>query len=384
MNEKEIHSEANRTAEFASGLATTAPAKGDDTEYINDGPSGQRCEFIFLVDEHVNLVTKPGSVRVFSARGKKCGLQRDSGGTYCFWHTTDPEKFSKRDFRKELQQLVQENAYLGGTYISGEGYSVSYGPVDLSGLNLQGAFLAGAFLEGSCLSGTNLREAHLQQAFAAYADLSCADLTDAHLWGTDFQSSKLAMTELNRAEIDGNTRLDGVAWSKDYVLPNEKLGKFDSAETTYRMLKQHRQGAGDYHAAGEFYFREMECKRKQLPVYRQLLYTLFLKSTCGYGERPTWSLRWAAAIILLWGLLIFPLAGIHNPDGTTTSLSWAAAPAAFQRGLSLSLITFATLGYGNRYPAGPAGEFLAGFEALLGMLMVSIFVVSFAKQVIRG
>lgn len=60
------------------GLAATAPTKRDDAEYVNDGPSGQRCEFIFLVDEPVNLVTKPGSVRVFSARGKKCGLHRDS------------------------------------------------------------------------------------------------------------------------------------------------------------------------------------------------------------------------------------------------------------------------------------------------------------------
>lgn len=90
-----------------------------------------------------------------------------------------------------------------------------------------------------------------------------------------------------------------------------------------------------------------------------------------------------AAIVLLWGVLL-PFAGIHNPDGSTTSLSWPSTFAMFQNGLSLSLITFVTLGYGNRYPISPAGEFLAGFEALSGILLASIFVVSFAKKVIRG
>lgn len=190
--------------------------------------------------------------------------------------------------------------------------------------------------------------------------------------------------ELYEAEIDSGTRLDAVVWARDYMLANEKRGKFAAAEATYRSLKQHRQEKGDYHAAGEFYFREMECIRKQRSGLRRFLWTIFYKSSCGYGERPVWTFAWAFAVIVLWGLVVFPLVGIHNPDGSITRSSSPPVFHVFVDGLSLSLITFATLGYGNRYPLGSTGELLAGCEALLGMLLSSIFVVSFAKKVIRG
>ncbi len=362
----------------------------EESEYINQCPAQQRCDFTFVVDEQLNWVEKAGSVRVFSTRGKKCGLERDPTSTqgYCYWHKSDPDKSKDTWLRERLENAVQQRVYLGGAFLSGGGPGTriagSYGPIDLSGAKLNGAYLAGAYLEGTCLKGANLREAHLQGAWLGFTDLSGADLTGAHLWGTDFQSSSLEGTELWDAEINSSTRLDEVYWGEDYVLAAEMRGKFDFAETTYRMLKQHRQESGDYHTAGEFYFREMECIRKQLTGYRRLLWALFYKSICGYGERPTWTFRWAAGIILFWGFLLLPLGGIHNPDGSTTTLSWPPSLTIFQHGLSLSLITFATLGYGNRYPITPAGEFLAGFEALLGMLLGSIFVVSFAKKVIRG
>jgi len=249
---------------------------------------------------------------------------------------------------------------------------------------LNGAYLAGAYLEGTCLQEANLREAHLQAAWFGSTDLSKSDLTGAHLWNTDFQFAILEGAELWNAEINISTRLDAVDWGEKHLLATEKPGKFDAAEETYRMLKQHRQASGDYHNAGEFYFREMECRRKQFTGYKRLLWILFYKSLCGYGERPIWTFLWAMGVILFWGIFVLPLAGIHNPDNTTTILSWPPDPLMFQHGIALSIITFATLGYGNRYPIGPVGEFLAGCEALLGMLLASIFVVSFARKVIRG
>jgi hypothetical protein len=365
--------------------------KPEESEYINEGPPQQRCNHTFVVDEQVNLIEKPGSVRVFSTRGKKCGLERDPAGAqgYCYWHETNPGKAQDPELRKRLEIAIHQKLYLGGAFLSGGGpgtyYDDSDGPLDLSGANLQGAFLAGAYLEGTVLQEANLREAHLESAWLGSADLSGADLTAAHLQNTDLQFSSLERAELWEAEINSGTRLAGVYWGKDYVLATEKGGRFDCAEATYRILKQHRQESGDYRIAGEFYFREMECIRKQQPTrYKRLLWTIFFKSICGYGERPTWTLRWAVGIILLWGILLLPLAGIHNPDGSTTSLSWPPSLSMFKHGLSLSLITFVTLGYGNRYPISAAGEFLAGFEALLGILLASIFVVSFAKKVIRG
>lgn len=361
----------------------------EESEYLNPGPTERRCNYTFIVDEQLNLTVKARSLRVLSTRGKKCGLEVDHNGSqgYCYWHESDPSKAQDQTLRTRLEAAIKRKDYLGGAFLSGGGpgtYLVdTEGPMDLSGADLQGAFLVGAYLEGTVLKGTNLREAHLQNAWFGSADLSGSDLTSAHLWNADLQFSSLENAELWEAEINIDTRLDGVYWGRDFVLATEKGGRFDCAEATYRKLKQHRQESGDYRIAGEFYFREMECIRKQLKRSKRVLWTIFYKSICGYGERPTWTLRWAGAIIVLWGLLL-PLAGIRNPDESLTTLSWPPTLAMFQNGFSLSLITFVTLGYGNRYPIGPAGEFLAGLEALSGILLASIFVVSFAKKVIRG
>jgi uncharacterized protein YjbI with pentapeptide repeats len=243
--------------------------KMEESEYINKCSGQQRCNFTFLVDEQLNLVEKVGSVRVLSTRGKKCGLERDTNGTqgYCYWHETNPGKAQDPELRKRLEDAVKQKVYLGGAFLSGGGpgtyYLNSDGPLDLCGANLQGAFLAGAYLEGTLLKGANLREVNLDSAWFGSVDLSEADLTGAHLQNTDFGYSSMEGVELFEAEISHGTRLEGVYWGDDYVLATERGGRFDCAVVVYRTLKQHSRDSGDYQTAGEFYFREMECLRKQ-------------------------------------------------------------------------------------------------------------------------
>jgi hypothetical protein len=180
-----------------------------DDSYINQGPSQARCNYIFIVDEDINLVEKAGSVRVFSTRGKKCGLERDTNSTqgYCYWHESDPAKAKDPDLRKRLETAVKQKVYLGGAFLSGGGpgtYLVdSYGPVDLSGANLQGAFLAGAYLEGTLFKKANLSYGNLAGAWCGSTDLSEADLTGAHMLGTDFQFSNMSEANLTNAHIQG-------------------------------------------------------------------------------------------------------------------------------------------------------------------------------------
>jgi len=67
---------------------------------------------------------------------------------------------------------------------------------------------------------------------------------------------------------------------------------WEEVSTIYRKLKQAHQRYGDYGTAGEFYYREMECKKNALKEKRFSLdwfksfgYS-FLKHSCGYGEKP--------------------------------------------------------------------------------------------------
>jgi hypothetical protein len=102
------------------GRATRQITEPDDS-YINQGPPQQRCDYIFVVDEHINLVEKSGSVRVFSTRGKKCGLEKDPNSTqgYCYWHEADPAKAKDPELRKRLEIAVQQKVYLGSAFLSG-------------------------------------------------------------------------------------------------------------------------------------------------------------------------------------------------------------------------------------------------------------------------
>lgn len=241
----------------------------EESEYINQGPDQQRCNFIFLVDEDLNWPEKDGSVRVLSTRGKKCGVEKDPNGVqgYCYWHESNPDKAQDPELRSRLEIAIRQRVYLGGAFLSGGGpgtYLVdSNGPVDLSGANLQGAHMPGAYLEGSVFKGANLRESHLQSAWFGSADLSGADLTSARLQNTDFEGASLEGTELLGAQMNSGTSLVAVYWGDNYVLATETRGKFDWAEEVYRTLKQHSRESGDYRTAAEFYFREMECIRKQ-------------------------------------------------------------------------------------------------------------------------
>ncbi|MCA1614485.1 MAG: pentapeptide repeat-containing protein, partial [Acidobacteria bacterium] len=229
--------------------------KLEESEYINPSPDQQRCNFIFLVDEQVNLLDRSGSLRVFSTRGKKCGLESDPSSIKgnCYWHETNPDKAQDPELRKRLEVAIQQKVYLGGAFLSGGGpgthYLDSAGPLDLSGANLQGALLAGAYLEGTILKGANLRESNLMAAWFGSADLSGADLTGAHLQNTDFEYSSMEGAELWKAEINSDTRLDEIYWGDDYVLATERGGRFDCAEAVYRTLKQHRRESGDYRTA---------------------------------------------------------------------------------------------------------------------------------------
>ena len=107
--------------------------KLEGSEYINQGSDQERCTYIFLVDVHVNLVEKAGSVRVFSTRGKKCGLEKDTNSTqgYCYWHESNPDKAQDPELRERLEVAVQQKVYLGGAFLSGGGPGTYY--VDSNG-----------------------------------------------------------------------------------------------------------------------------------------------------------------------------------------------------------------------------------------------------------
>jgi hypothetical protein len=290
-------------------------------EKLNPDPDGLgRCKYEFKVGK---------------MRGKMCGLPRDGGRDHCFWHRSkDPKEVSGgvewEDRREELEALVEKGAYLEG--------------VRLDDADLRCICLRTAKLVKADLQRTKMQDAHLKGANLAGADVRGACLSEARILEAqnmfDFTTSTSA-------------RLEGVEWGA-YRRPEEhdvdskgqgtRACEYAHLAEGYRDIKNALLRCGEYEAAGEFYYREMECRRKKEGrARRKRVAELTGDAPCafaqrgfwqatwehrswllmcgywwlyGYGERPWWVLGWTTVfgvVALFWKSLLLVVSGFLVP-----------------------------------------------------------------------
>jgi hypothetical protein len=156
-------------------------------------------------------------------------------------------------------------------------------------------------------------------------------------------------------------------------------------EPIYRYAKVAKADRGDLDSAGEFYYLERKehyaaarenadwrswpwsKKSKFLTISEWLIGQFVL----GYGEKPMRPLLWAAGTIFLFAVLYW-LAGAVVPQA-----------ASVWDNLYFSVVTFTTLGYGDLRPAQGLPRALAAIEALIGVTLMSLFLVTLARRFIR-
>jgi hypothetical protein len=313
-------------------------------------------------------------------------------------------------WRADLQGVDLPGADLQGADLEGADLQGANLPdANLQGANLREANLQGAYLGAANLKGADLREAQLQgtrldgaslrEGYLRWADLQGADLREANLQQADLRKADLRRARLAHASVRG-ANLEDASWG-DYILGDESAGNFPGAASLYRALKQWHADAGMYDIAGEFHYREMEARRKLAwklrhtgaivsdfleevhyvevaprrelawkegrPQYALSMY--LLRFLYGYGERPVRVIGWAAAIIL-------GLALVHWAFGTVAG--------GFLEALYYSAVSFTALGYGwAAEPQGWAGKFLGVGEALMGVFMMALFLVTFTRKMTR-
>jgi len=170
----------------------------------------------------------------------------------------------------------------------------------------------------------------------------------------------------------------------------------------YRRLKQSYQKYGDSETAGKFYYQEMECKRKQLKMFRKLFWDVVYKKLCGYGEKPFNVIGYSGLIILASSLFFFyngiellgsKVLGVttrvidYNLSLNSSGIQWAKSNFYLFIGdwlkcLYTSVITFTTLGYGDVHPIGYS-RIVASVEAGLGIIMTALFIFVFTRKMLR-
>jgi uncharacterized protein YjbI with pentapeptide repeats len=253
-------------------------------------------------------------------------------------------------------------------------------------LDNQSACLALVDLRGSTLLNTNFQGADLSGAkFGDVpkgngypATLEGTDLRGANLFRTTFKGCYFYATKLEGAYIRGadifDAYLEEIDWGSYKIGEESKKEQLHSAESIYRRLKQWYINAGMYDVAGEFFFREMEAKRKGLawrPQPRHRGWLNIYAFISGYGERPHRVIRWAA----IW---IFGLAGIYYLIGAEWSLS------AVWNSIYFSMASFIALGYGSW--VSMTNEWIKGIGALesfMGVFTIALFLVTFTRKMRR-
>lgn len=152
---------------------------------------------------------------------------------------------------------------------------------------------------------------------------------------------------------------------------------FNELETIYRDLKQNMQRHGNHHMAGELYYREMEMRRKGAKTMEKRLWLEVFRFIAGYGEKPKRTAISSFITIMLFALFYW----------ISGCLQYTVQnPCPYQQikdSIYFSFVTFTTLGLGDIRPLNDLGKFLICCEAVIGAFLIALFVVVFARKMMR-
>jgi len=124
---------------------------------------------------------------------------------------------------------------------------------------------------------------------------------------------------------------------------------------------------------GAGYLHDAKSRSRMGAFFRWLL-NGWSRAVWGYGERPLRTIVTAVAVILLCALG-YQLSGQIMAHGVER-------PVDFGESLYFSIITFATVGYGDYLPLGGA-RVIAVVEGLFGISLVPLFLVALTRRYLR-
>ncbi len=263
--------------------------------------------------------------------------------------------------------------------------------IDLSGLDLPGIILKNAKfpphfdLKRKRWVGVKFCGSYLTDADLTGADLQYARFQNAHLENATLREAVFRETTFEGAFIDGSdileAHLEEAYWGKlrKIGIGEEKNKEFHTAVQYYRRLKVWYTQKGYYDIAGEFFFREMEARRKEISWFsRKFCHRFGLECSrwvFGHGER--WKrlfFGWIVLAIVIFALLYIIIETFVANHGIWV---WNVLSNSFY----YSLTYFTALGY-SEWIAEPNVwiKWLGAFEALYGVLMIALLVVSLARR----
>ncbi|MBK9176944.1 MAG: pentapeptide repeat-containing protein [Flavobacteriales bacterium] len=314
-----------------------------------------------------------------------CEREIAAGSTeYCVFHFVAEGNHRVRDALNAA--IRSSDLWLEGATLAGRDLS----DLDLTGAQLPLADLEGANLERTVLVGANFefancRSARLNGAVLTNAVLCRSIFTATQAVGGHFEFSDLSGVDLEGSSLEGaffyGCRMDEQTnWEGVHIgsIGEECICQHERAASVYRVLGKNAEARSNYFAAHRWYLREMRNlhraqRARSESSIANLLWNVH-RHLWGYGVRPQLTLLWMLGVILVFGIIVYPILGVCVSSIESYSLV---------HGIALSFISFATMGGGTIVPLTTWGDVMAALEAFLGILLTSVFLVSLGVRFIH-
>ena len=246
-------------------------------------------------------------------------------------------------------------------------------------------FSFATFQKNAIFSGTTFQNANFSRAtIERNLEFTPNQINKLNLRYAEFLfkghiTADLTETRFHRADLE-NVAFTDCTWPKkiyeEIHMKKERL-TFKELETIYRNLKQSMQRHGDYSKAGDFYYREMEMKRKGSDSKKRRIWLELYNLLAGYGEKPGRTALSSIVTIFLFAFFYWGLNCLEYPRGNPEFLY------GFYHAVYFSFVTFTTLGLGDIHPSNNLGMGLICCEAVIGAFLIALFVVVFARKMMR-
>lgn len=312
----------------------------------------------------------------------------------CLWHTeavvpaaayerNPPEPSERLDGANFEEASLSETSFLAGRSL----VDADFTDAVLDGADLSGADLRRATFRDVDAHGTSFRNANLHDAVFVFADLRGADFRDARLYRTGLTDVRLNLETAFGERAVYEDEIDQATSDEEVV------ERADSTQWVYRELQRLYDENAYPERVHTYYLREMNFRRTrawEVGNYLQAIKLAGSRWVMQYGTSP-WRVVATSLVLIFVCAVLYPLTGgiqeigadsavtyqIENPTDTPSRV----LAESFLKSLYFSVITFATLGYGDIQPVGGWARAIASVETLLGSLLMALLVFVLTRSV---
>lgn len=207
------------------------------------------------------------------------------------------------------------------------------------------------------------------------------------IWDSDLRGTKIVNPKFIEFYIEDTFRVSKVnkhtfLGAIDFNPKEEREVRF--ATEVYSQMSELFEGNKQLALSGEYFYLFKRTESVNLKGYEKFK-SIIGHLTCGYGERPLFSLVASLVLILTCGTL-YMFYGVNMNNEIIVFHPTLNQPFPPLDQLILwyhfSLVTFSTVGYGNVVPVG-GSLIVSAFEMVLGIIMVGIWVSTLVRKMVR-